>query len=62
LLQALNLSLNAPAGVAIYPFTDSSYVIENFNDADANVTLNQQDLSIPGRGWITHFAESSGLP
>jgi hypothetical protein len=62
LLQALKLCLKAPAGVAIYPFTDSSYVIENFNDAVANVTLNQQDLSVPERGWITHFTESAALP
>jgi hypothetical protein len=62
LLQSLKLNLNAPAGVALYPFTDSSYVLENFNDAAVNVTFNGKEITIPGRDWITNFVNEVVRP
>lgn len=51
LLRPLNRTFRAPARVAYYPFTDGSWVIENFNDEAVTVELDGQPRQIPSRGW-----------
>lgn len=55
LLKALGLSFTAPNRVAIYPFVDGSWVIENFNDEPATVELGEEKLAVPGRGWMMRW-------
>jgi len=51
LLRPLKLNFTAPNKVAFYLFSDRSWVIENFNQEDAAVTVDGKPLSIPARGW-----------
>jgi hypothetical protein len=55
LLKALQVSFSAPDQVALYLFSPSGWVVENFNDEPVNVLLNGQVLKIAGRGWICHW-------
>ena len=47
----MNTSFQAPNKVALYLFTDGSWVVENFNDEPASVQLNGNSLTVAGRGW-----------
>lgn len=51
MLAPLNIRFDAPAGVALYPFDDGSWVIENFNDAAADVVINDEKLTVAPRQW-----------
>jgi hypothetical protein len=55
LLTALGIKLDAPAGVALYPFDDGSWVLENFTDSDASVVIQGEALMIPARNWIQRW-------
>lgn len=55
LLAPWGLKLKAPARVAFYPFADGSWVLENFNDADVQVELNGEALTLPARGWVQRW-------
>ncbi len=39
LLQPFGIEFKAPTRVALYPFSDGIYVVENFNDREAQVSL-----------------------
>lgn len=52
LLKSLGRSLEAPCRVALYLFSDGSWVIENFNDRPVTVKLDGQTLNVGPRGWI----------
>jgi hypothetical protein len=41
--------------VALYPFDDGSYVVENFSAAPADVKLDGASPSVPARGWVQHW-------
>ncbi len=51
LLRPLRASFRAPNQVALYLFQDGSWVVENFNDAEARVELNGTPLTVAPRGW-----------
>ena len=51
LLQPLKRSFLAPNKVALYLFTDGSWVVANFNDTEVQVELSGKPLKIPARGW-----------
>jgi hypothetical protein len=51
MLAPLNVRFDASAGVALYLFADGSWVAENFNDADVEVTVNGEKAIIPARQW-----------
>ena len=55
ILPAVSASFNAPARVALYLFSDKSWVMENFNDSVVNVTFNGQTLDLAARGWERHW-------
>ena len=55
LLRALKTSLLAPNLVAIYLFRDGSWVVENFNDEPATVSMNGERLTVAARGWICRW-------
>jgi hypothetical protein len=55
LLRALKVSFSAPNKVALYWFKGGGYVVENFNDNSAQVTLNGKTLEVAGRGWAYAF-------
>jgi hypothetical protein len=51
LLRPFKRVFTAPNKVSIYLFKDRSWVIENFNDEPANVTLDGKALEVAARGW-----------
>ncbi len=51
LLQPLKRSFLAPNKVALYLFTDGSWVVANFNDTEVQVELSGRPLKVPARGW-----------
>jgi len=55
LLGALGTAFQAPNRVALYLFTRGGWVVENFNDAPAEVVLNGQPLRVEARGWLCHW-------
>jgi len=57
LLKALHVSLSAPDQVALYLFSPSGWVIENFNNEAVTVVFNEQSLNIPARGWVCHWTQ-----
>jgi hypothetical protein len=52
MLTPWKTTFNAPAKVGFYLFRDGSWVIENFADEPANVSLNHQPRTIERRSWI----------
>ncbi len=52
LLDALGIKFDAPAEVALYPFSDDSWVIENFSNRGAIVSLDGETLNLAPRGWL----------
>ncbi|HUC86074.1 MAG TPA: hypothetical protein VL970_12830 [Candidatus Acidoferrales bacterium] len=55
LLAPLKQGFSAPNKVALYLFSDGSWVIENFNDTPVQTSLSGQVLEIPARGWKLHW-------
>ncbi len=55
LLRPFSRSFEAPNKVALYLFEDGSWVVENFNDQDAQVQLDGVSKVIPARGWLYHW-------
>ncbi len=51
LLRPWNQHFKAPNRVALYLFSDGSWVIENFRDQPVTVQLNTLHLQVPARGW-----------
>jgi hypothetical protein len=51
LLKPLARTFRAPGRVALYLFTDGSWVVENFNDRPVSVKLDGVDVEIAARGW-----------
>jgi hypothetical protein len=45
------VSFDAPGRVGLYLFDNGSWVLENFTDEPAAVTLNGESLTLPARGW-----------
>jgi len=52
LLAPVKSTFKAPNKVALYLFTDGSWVIENFNDAAVATELNGVRREVAARGWI----------
>lgn len=50
-LKALGLEFDAPASVGFYPFTDGSWVVENFGDSPVKVQVAGDAIEIAARGW-----------
>jgi len=44
LLKPLGWSFSAPVNVSLFPFTDGSYVVENFADNAVDVVLNGENI------------------
>lgn len=55
MLKPLKREFSAPNGVALYLFEDGSWVIENFTDQPANVTLSGRAISVAARGWAKEW-------
>ncbi|MGZ8940070.1 MAG: hypothetical protein ACXW32_12735, partial [Limisphaerales bacterium] len=55
LLGALNLRFEAPNRVGLYPFSDRSWVVENFNDEPVEVQINGENLRLSPRSWQTRW-------
>jgi hypothetical protein len=51
LLRPLKATFHAPNRVALYLFSDKSWVVENFNNGEVAVELNGKALTVPARGW-----------
>ncbi len=56
LLEPFGASLAAPNQVALYLFQDGSTVLENFNDAPADVVLNGTPVRVPARDWVLRWS------
>jgi hypothetical protein len=52
LLDALGVEFDAPADVALYLFSDNSWVIESFQDRGTTVSFNGENYTIPPRTWV----------
>jgi hypothetical protein len=52
LLSALGKAFQAPNRVALFCFADGSWVIENFNDEPADVSLDGRGFTVPARQWV----------
>jgi hypothetical protein len=55
LLEPLSRRFEAPNRVALYLFSDRSWVIENFNDDPVTVTLDSRQYRIEPRAWRQHW-------
>ena len=55
LLEPLGRRFEAPDRVALYLFADGSWVVENFNDAPATVTLDGKTHTVAARGWLMEW-------
>lgn len=55
MLKPFKCEFSAPNGVALYLFEDGSWVIENFTDQPANVTLSGRAISVAARGWAKEW-------
>ena len=55
ILEPIGRSLEAPCRVALYLFSDGSWVIENFNDRPVTAKLDGQALEFEPRGWICRW-------
>jgi hypothetical protein len=55
LLEPLGRRFEAPNRVALYLFADGSWVVENFNDAPATVTLDGKTHTVGARGWLMEW-------
>jgi hypothetical protein len=51
LLHALKLEWDAPNHVALYPFSDGSWVAENFNDEAVDANVGGKTIHVEARGW-----------
>ncbi len=51
LLRAVDATFEAPNQVALYLFSDRSWVIESFADQPVTVRLNGTPVDVPARGW-----------
>jgi len=56
MLAPFGLSFQAPVNVSLFPFSDGSWVVENFGDNTAHVVLNGKPLDVNGRGWLYSWA------
>jgi hypothetical protein len=52
LLSVLGRSFQAPNRVGLYLFADGSWVIENFGDQPATVTLDKKTVEVAPRAWL----------
>ncbi len=55
LLRPLGHSFEAPNRVGLYLFDDGSWVVENFNDEPATVTLDGAGHTVSARGWLCRW-------
>jgi hypothetical protein len=55
LLAPLKTTFRAPNQVALYLFSDGSWVVENFTDESANVVLNGKALTVAARDWLQEW-------
>jgi len=60
LLRPLNLSFSGVANVSYFPFTDGSWVVENFNNFDVEASVSGTTVPVPSRGWKYHFNPRQG--
>jgi hypothetical protein len=51
LLKPFGRTFKAPNRVALYLFSDGSWVVENFGDQPATVQLDDVDMEVAARGW-----------
>jgi len=56
LLKVIGASMTGPNRVGFYPFTDGSWVAENFNDTAVSVEVNGRRIDLGARGWICSWA------
>ena len=61
LLMPFKVNLRAPNRVALYLFADGSWVVENFNDAPAEVVLNGEQVTLSPRDWSSHWNKTEKL-
>lgn len=52
LLRAVGRTFQAPNCVALFSYADGSWVIENFNDEAAAVSLDGREFTVPARQWL----------
>ena len=55
LLEPLSRRFTAPNRVALYLFSDGSWVVENFNDEPVTVSLDGQPYHLEPRAWRQHW-------
>jgi len=56
LLKPLGWQFTVPvANVSLFPFSDGSWVVENFGNNTAEVAVNGKSMNVTGRGWIYNF-------
>lgn len=55
LLEPLARRFKAPNRVALYLFSDGSWVVENFNDEPVTISLDDQTHRVEPRGWRQHW-------
>jgi len=52
LLKPLGLQFSAPVNTSFFPFTDGSWIVENFADKPVVATINGESVNVDGRGWV----------
>jgi len=58
-ISPLNLTFKAPVNVSFFPFTDGSYVVDNFNEYAVTVSVGQNVFGVPARGWNYFWKNSA---
>jgi hypothetical protein len=59
LLKPFDRTFSAPNRVALYLFSDGSWVVDNFSDNPAKVELDGAAMKIAPRGWRYHWNEQA---
>lgn len=55
LLRAFHMEFKSPCRVAFYPFSDGSWVVENFNNEPVAVHINGTSARVDARSWLTQW-------
>jgi hypothetical protein len=61
MLHPMSHSFHPPGRVALYLFSDGSWVIENFRDDAVRVELDGTTQTVPPREWLLQWKPQASL-
>jgi len=55
LLKPFGIQFSAPVNTSIFPFSDGSWVVENFADNPVDAVINGQSVHVDAHGWVYNW-------